>query len=396
VVFWGTYDTGNPRVRLLIDGARAAGLEVVECHGAVWEGVTDKSQLKGLVAKLRRLVRWLGLYPSLIWRYWFLPRHDAVIVAYLGQLDVLVLRPFAWLRGVPVLWDAFLSLYDTAVEDRRLVSQRSLAGRALFALEWCACRAATKLFLDTRAHATYFERTFGLAVGSVERVWVGAETQVFQPSEREVPRKGDSPFTALFYGQFTPLHGLETIVRAAAMVEKSGVEVRWVLVGRGQEEKRIEALIRELDVQSIERVAWVEYPKLIDWINRADVCLGIFGTSGKASRVIPNKVFQILAAGRPLITADTPAIRELLDEGPMVRLVPAGDPERLAAAVRRMAAEGPCTAKDTGRSQRLPVVGAQEVGEQLRDIVDRLWGSSSTMRADAASKADDRKVGLHE
>jgi glycosyltransferase involved in cell wall biosynthesis len=52
--------------------------------------------------------------------------------------------------------------------------------------------------------------------------------------------------------------------------------------------------------------------------------------------VIPNKVFQILAAGRPLITADTPAIRELLDSNDAVCLIPAGDAIALKDAVLRM------------------------------------------------------------
>jgi glycosyltransferase involved in cell wall biosynthesis len=60
--------------------------------------------------------------------------------------------------------------------------------------------------------------------------------------------------------------------------------------------------------------------------------------------VIPNKAFQALACGVPLVTADTPAARELLTDDESALLVPPGDPQALADALRRLAAE-PDTAR---------------------------------------------------
>ncbi len=71
--------------------------------------------------------------------------------------------------------------------------------------------------------------------------------------------------------------------------------------------------------------------------------LGVFGTSAKTGRVIPNKAFQALACGTPLVTGDTPAARELLRDGESALLVPPGDPEALAAAVRRLAGDAEFT-----------------------------------------------------
>ncbi len=55
--------------------------------------------------------------------------------------------------------------------------------------------------------------------------------------------------------------------------------------------------------------------------------------------MIPNKVFQALACGTPVVTADTPAARELLRDGESALLVPPGDPEALADAIRRVTPE---------------------------------------------------------
>jgi glycosyltransferase involved in cell wall biosynthesis len=55
--------------------------------------------------------------------------------------------------------------------------------------------------------------------------------------------------------------------------------------------------------------------------------------------VIPNKAFHAVACGTPLVTADTPAARELLVDGESALLVPPGDAKALAEALRRLAAD---------------------------------------------------------
>ena len=85
---------------------------------------------------------------------------------------------------------------------------------------------------------------------------------------------------------------------------------------------------------------WVAYEELRGELHRAGCALGVFGRSPKAARVIPNKAYQALACGTPLVTADTPAARELLTDGESALLVPPGDPEALADALRRLRDDG--------------------------------------------------------
>ena len=72
--------------------------------------------------------------------------------------------------------------------------------------------------------------------------------------------------------------------------------------------------------------------QLKEKIVQADVCLGIFGDTQKTQRVIPNKVYECLAMQKPVITADTPAMRELFDESDMM-LVKAANSESLVDAI---------------------------------------------------------------
>jgi glycosyltransferase involved in cell wall biosynthesis len=68
------------------------------------------------------------------------------------------------------------------------------------------------------------------------------------------------------------------------------------------------------------------------------VCLGIFGVTPKALRVVPNKVFQGAAAGCAIVTSDTGPQRSAL--GAAAEFVPPGDPVALADALRRLADDG--------------------------------------------------------
>jgi len=340
IVFWGTYDLGKPRNRILLRGLRENNIDVIECHTNLWQGVEDKSQIAGFKNKLCFGIKWVFSYPGLVLRYLRLPKHDVTFIGYMGHLDVLILSFFARMRSIPIVWDAFLSLYDTVVQDRKLVRPKHPLARLLYLWEWLACRAAALVILDTEAHAEYFRQNFRLSRNHVGATLVGAETEIFPsyPSRLIVSESKDhaAALKILFYGQFIPLHGIETIIQAAIRLKKNEL-IRWIIIGKGQEAEKVRNMLGKHSLPQLTWLPWVDYERLVEYIHHADICLGIFGDSDKANRVIPNKIFQILAAGKPLITRDSSAIRELLhDDIPGIILVQPADPEALADKIKSL------------------------------------------------------------
>jgi glycosyltransferase involved in cell wall biosynthesis len=339
VLYFGTYERRYPRNAQVISCLRRVGVEVIERHEPVWEGREQKWGA-GLSAVPR-----LARAQARLWRDRDADA-DALIVGYPGHLDLPAARRVA--RGRPVVFNPLVSLLDSLVSDRARFRPGSLPARLLASIDRRALRAADLVVADTEANADFLA---GLADLPPERLgvcFVGAEEQIFYPGWAP-----EEPFTAVFVGKLIPLHGLETILAAARLAPELGFRV----IGSGQLDRLLES-----KPANVEWIRWVEYEQLPDELKRAGCALGIFGTSDKARRVIPNKAFQALACGAPLVTADTPAARELLADGENALLVPPGDPAALAAALRRLAG-------DAALAQRVAERGLAAYRERASEAV---------------------------
>ena len=360
IVFWGTYDLSKPRSRILLGGLKDIGADVTEIHADIWPVHADKSQM-GAGAFITALLRALLWYPVLIFRFLLIPRDAVVVVPYLGTLDVLVLWPFARLRNQRVVWDMFLSLYDTVVNDRQMISERGLLSRVLYSVEWLAARAADLVLLDTRAHAEYVAGLMGLPSNKTGWVPVGAEADCFR---RLAPsRARDGRPRVLFYGQLIPLHGIETILKAA--LSDRGRAIDWHIIGTGQDRYKIDAALNPGSAEHVRHQEWVPYEQLIESIGAADICLGIFGASDKAACVVPNKVYQALLSGRAVITRDSSAMRETFGDGAGLKLVPHSDPEALLDAIDALEAEGFAAMPE----KQLAIASPRHVAERFRNVI---------------------------
>jgi glycosyltransferase involved in cell wall biosynthesis len=329
VLYFGTYDRAYPRNAQVISALRGVGVEVREQHRPVWERRHNWS------VGLRQMLRVAEAERALRHSREVERAADVLVVGYPGHFDLPAAKRVA--RGRPVVFNPLVSLYDTIVSDRGRFRHGTPKAGVVRLVDRRAFRRADVVVADTEAHAAFFREEFGLPGEGVEVCLVGAEDRLFRPGWQ--PRDA---FRALFVGKLIPLHGLETILAAAALAP----EIRFRVIGSGQ----LETLLADRPA-SVEWVPWVEYERLPDEFQSAGCALGIFGTSAKAGRVIPNKAYQAIACGTPLVTADTPAARELLTDGRDALLVPPGDPAALAAAVRRLASE-PALAEQVGTGGR--------------------------------------------
>jgi glycosyltransferase involved in cell wall biosynthesis len=323
VLAFGTYDsTTHPRIAVIIEGLRAAGLEVEECNVPLGLDTASRVAMLNRPWRVPMLLgrlgnRWLRL-ARLARRS---PRPDAVLVGYLGHFDVRLARRL--FRRTPIVLDHLIGASDTA-SDRRV--KGGLKHTALRAIDAGALRSADVIVVDTDEHLAALpaqHRARGVVID------VGAPSAWFAaaPPDREGRLK------VVFFGLFTPLQGAPVI--GAAIAKLAGSRVKFTMIGKGQDLEETKRLAAGND--QVTWLDWVPSAELPALVAAHDVCLGIFAAEGKGVRVVPNKVYQGAAAGCAIVTSDTAPQRRAMD-GAAVLVAP-GDADALASALLKLSAD---------------------------------------------------------
>ncbi len=375
ICYFGTYEKDYPLNNIIVKGLRKNGAEVKECHIVLWEKHKNKhGDFLKLFSLAKLLVNLIVAYLKLGFR--FLKECgdiDTVIVGYIGQLDIFWLKFLTlFKKNKPkIIFIPLVSLYDTAIVDRKLSRRKNIFAKFLFYLDKYSFKIADLIILDTNEHINYICGLFDLNKNKFKRVWVGADEDVFYPMELEQekvaqeyfpPNKrkkyssfdkgglslyppldkgglGGVKFTVLFFGKYIPLHGLEYIIKVAKLLENEE-DIKFRMIGNGQLYGEITGLSKNLEIKNVDFIEWVEYNELVSEINKSDVVLGIFGGTDKSLRVIPNKVFQAIACRKAVITGDSPAIKELFTSRKNILLCENKDEKSLKNAILELRDDG--------------------------------------------------------
>ncbi len=337
VCYFGTYDRDYSRNHILIEGLRANGVRVTQCHVQLWAGTrsdkitTDKVfRSLGGWKKPTFLLRVLRVYAKLTWQYLTMPDHDIVVVGYAGQFDVYLARLLTWLRRKPLILDLFMSLY-LIISERGLTERAPRTARLIRWAERGACRLPDMLLLDTEEYVQYFHQLYGIPLDKFRLIPTGADDRALYPVEPRVSRD-DAEFRVIFYGKFMPLHGIDTMIRAAHLLNGES-DIKFEFIGEGQEKAAMRKLAADLGVANVTFEGWVEKEELPYRVAAADVCLGVFGTTAQSRNTIQNKIYEGMAMCKPVITGDSPTVRRALNHGEHLYLCERDNPRALADAI---------------------------------------------------------------
>jgi glycosyltransferase involved in cell wall biosynthesis len=331
VAYFGTYDADYPRNAVLLAGLRSAGVDVIEFNAPLPRGLTASAMATpaGAGRVAQELAR---AHLALALQHRRELRFDALVVGYPGHFVVPFAAAVARLRRARLIFDPLVSLAETFAGDRGLVDGQSVSAQALVASDKLAFSLPDLVLADTAAHARFYSEAIGVPADRLAVVPVGALPEATADgSARDL---GAAPLTVFQYGKWSPLHGAETTLAAAEILRAE--PIRFVLAGEGQLSTELRAQIAARRLTNVEWLGMIPPYELRARTLVADVCLGVFGASDKAGRVVPNKVYDALACGRPVVTRDSEAAEELLAAGRAALLVPPAEGTILAITLQRL------------------------------------------------------------
>jgi len=142
-----------------------------------------------------------------------------------------------------------------------------------------------------------------------------------------------SDINILFIGTFVPLQGTDVIAQAIHSLRGED-DIKFILIGDGQKADLTARLLQDNSKTTWLR-NWQSSFTLEAHMEDADICLGIFGGDGKASRVLPFKIYSALRSGKTVISQENFGLPYGTPNPPMICCK--SDPESLASAIRLIA-----------------------------------------------------------
>lgn len=244
------------------------------------------------------------------------------------------------------------------------------------ALERQAALRADQVVVLSQAMADYVQ-AWGVAVDRIAVVPNGIDVGLFRPLLRDPNVRArwglsEKTFVVGYVGTLTPYEGLDTLLRAVARLRGTGVDVRAVLIGSGEDEERLKALSRKMGAEALfpGRVPAAAVPETLAAMD----CCPFPRIDSPVTRLVPPlKLPEAMACGVPVVVSDLPALTEIVDHE-RTGLVFGRGVEALAESLYRLQAD-PAMASALSREGANWAASQRSWREVVQPLLD-LWGAS--------------------
>lgn len=289
---------------------------------------------------VRRSLGYLSFLPASVWRAARLGRFDVVVATSPHLFNAAAgwlagrLKSTPWVYELRDLWpDSIVAV--GAVRSRRWV-------RVLGWLDRQLCRRAAAVVCVTRS---FVEQLTGRGVAPERLAYIPAgiypeEWSVEGSDGSNWRRKldlGPQHILVTYAGTLGLAHGLDTVIEAAARLEVRRPEIRFVLAGDGAERHRLADLTRSRGLGNVFFTGLISRAQVRQLVAGSDVCLVLLRDQPLFRTVLPSKMFEAMAAGRPLVLGVAGEAKDVLEASGGGISIPPEDAGALCEAIESFA-----------------------------------------------------------
>ena len=261
------------------------------------------------------------------------------------------------LKGVPFLFEV-RDLWPKFAIAVGVLKNPALIRMSLW-LEGFLYRHADQVMVNSPGYVSH------VAAGGARKVTLipnGADPAMFDPEDdgaafRSAHHLEDS-FAVLYAGAHGMSNDLGVVLEAALSLQDKNPAIRFVFLGDGKEKASLQTKAAEMKLTNVLFLPPLPKDGMAAALAGADVCLAILKPIEEYKTTYPNKVFDYMAAGRPVVLAIDGVIREVVEAAGCGLFARPGDPAALAQAIETLEA-------DRARSRRMGQAGRKYLEEHF-------------------------------
>lgn len=329
ICFFGTYDKSYTANKIVYQGLLENGADVLEVNSEVKLSALIKKEDLSAISLMRRIIKKYRIFTQIVKNWDKLKAADAIYVAYPGHFDVLLAYPIAKILRKKLIFNPVISFYSGFTEEQGILDKKSLKAKLTKFGETFIYKLVDLLFPDTPYQRDFFAREFNIAKNKLRVLPIGADDKYY----KYTPYTNNSKkINVVYYGLYSPLHGVEHIIQAANLLKKDK-DIKFTFVGNGNTFQKNYDRVNKLGLENVEFFYDVPIEKHPAIIEKADIFLGFLQKHPSVDRIIPNKIYQGLALCKVVLTANASVTRSVFKDKENIYLVKPADPKDLAKSL---------------------------------------------------------------
>jgi glycosyltransferase involved in cell wall biosynthesis len=170
-------------------------------------------------------------------------------------------------------------------------------------------------------HLKDYVESYGVPPSRVEVLPSGVDTRLFSPGPRDQSLLarwgiGSADPVVFFMGTIYSFSGLDRVIREFGQVLQNHPRARLLIAGVGEDHEKLERLSSETGLQDhVIFTGFQPYSVLPGLIRSSDLCINPFELNAITRDILPTKLFQYLACGKPVLMTELPGTLPFL-KGP--------------------------------------------------------------------------------